>query len=221
MNTPLLHAELARRRANVNVRVIDDIRNAYRIDDPFNTIDCDPETCYDNFEHLMKGDSLVYAEIANSTPNDGKHVKTGFDKMVTMSARTSCVFGRSDIRRMRKCVVGTGIYYNHWMYTPHGAVVDASVLEDVCNGEDYSILCCLIWVDSELMNARSDNSTGLFYMSFGLDISQETCTVCGKTTYRGESPCKHVVTRGGLGVLPAFSICKFNRFDRIAMEREE
>ena len=218
MNTPLMHAELARRRAKVNVRILDDVRNAYLIDNPFETIDCDPETNYDNFEHMMKGDSLVYAELANSTPNDGRHIKAGCEKMVTMSARTSCVFSRSDIKRMRKHVVGTCIYYNHWTMTPHGAVIDASVLDDVCGGEEYSILCGLIWVDNELMNARSDNGTGMFYMSFGIKISQETCTVCGKTIYRGESPCKHVETHGGIGQLPAFSICRFDKFDKIAME---
>ena len=214
MNTPILHAELERLRSGITDRTLSGIHNAYEITDPFNVVDCDPNTNYDNFERLMGGDVLVYGELANSTPNNGRNVVKGFEPLVKLSARTSCVFGMTDIRRMRKCVVGTEVCTSHSFGSLCGHVVQASVLNDFCNGSKYNILCVLAWIGRKYVEERRSRN-GLLYMSFGINITSETCCQCGKTGYTSP-PCDHV--RWYDTRLPGMSICRFKNFDRIALE---
>ena len=100
MNTPLYHGILNKRRESVQDGKIDSIFNGIVVDNPLTASDCSPDNGFDNFEHIVKGDRLVYAEIANSTPFEGHVVKNKYKPLVRMNARTSCVFSTVDIQRM-------------------------------------------------------------------------------------------------------------------------
>ena len=100
MNTPLYHGILNKRRESVQDGKIDSIFNGIVDDNPLTELDCSPDNGFDNFEHLVRGDRLVYAEIANSTPFEGHVVKNKYKPLVRMNARTSCVFSTVDIQRM-------------------------------------------------------------------------------------------------------------------------
>lgn len=217
MNTPILHAELERLRSQYPAMIIDDLRNAYVVRNPFNFIDCEPDTNYYNFERLMNGEKLVYAEIANSTPNDGRHVTAGCESLVKKCARTSCVFGDEDIRNMADSVVGTSICSSHhYGWSLHGNVVESSMIEENFNGMAYNILGVLAWVDKDLANRRLDASTGMLYFSFCIKIDREICCQCGHVGTVENPSCDHVNDRKQNP--PAMSICRFTKFDEIAIE---
>ena len=216
MNTPLYHSILNKRRESVQDGTIDHIFNGIVVDNPLTELDCTPDNGFDNFEHLVKGDRLVYAEIANSTPFEGHVVKNKFKPLIRMNARTSCVFAMTDIQRMRRKAVGTNVVRSHAFYTFYngnsiGTVVDASVLTEKWMGEKFKTLCVLCWIDGQIADRRMDN--GLLYLSFSVKISKETCCRCGKTS-TVSSPCNHIRDDSPQS---SFSICTFKCFNGIIL----
>ena len=215
MNTSLYHGILNRRRESVQDGRIDSIFNGIVVENPLTALDCTPDNGFDNFEHLVRGDRLVYAEIANSTPFDGHVIKNEFRPLVRMNARTNCVFAMTDIRRMRRKVVGTMIrshgFYTFYKNSIIGTAVDASVLTEKWMGEKYSTLCVLCWIDGQIVDRRMSN--GLLYLSFDVKISKETCCQCGKTS-TVSSPCEHIMDNS---LQSSFSICTFDYFNGIVL----
>ena len=221
MNTPLYHSILNKRRESVQDGWIDHIFNGIVVDNPLNALDCSPDSDsgFDNFEHIVRGDRLVYAEIANSTPFEGHTVKKEFKPLVRMNARTSCVFAMTDIQRMRRKVVGTNVIRSHAFYRFYkdnviGTVVDASVFTEKWLGERYKTLCVLCWIDGQCVDRRMNNE--LLYLSFGMKISKETCCQCGKSS-TVSSPCNHIK---GNSPQSSFSICVFDYFNGIELGNE-
>ena len=68
MNTPLYHSILNKRRESVQDGTIDSIFNGIVVDNPLTELDCSPDNGFDNFEHLVKGDRLVYAVVERRAP---------------------------------------------------------------------------------------------------------------------------------------------------------
>jgi len=222
MNTPLYHGILDKRRESVQDGRIDHVFNGIVVDNPLTALDCSPDNGFENFEHLVKGDRLVYCELANSTPFEGHVVKNEFKPLVRMNARTSCVFAMTDIRRMRRKVVGTNVVRSHYFYEIYkgnkdniiGTVVEASVFTEKWLGEKYKTLCVLCWIDGQCVDGRMSN--GLLYLSFGIKISKETCCQCGSSS-TVSSPCNHI---GGNSPQSSFSICVFDCFNAIELGNE-
>ena len=216
MNTSFYHRILEERRSQFRTGGFDDIFNGIVVENPFDAIDCTPDTGFDNFQRTVKGDNLVYAEIANSTPFEGHVVKQEFAPLVKLNARTSCVFSNADIARMRRKVVGTRILQRHGGFYPMGEngigkVIDASILTGKFLGEKYKTLCILCWIDHEFVEKRTRNS--LLYLSFGIKISNETCCKCGKSS-SVSSPCHHIKDNSADSSL---SICAFDHFNAIEL----
>lgn len=216
MNTSLYHGILNRRRESVQDGKIDHIFNGIVVDNPLNELDCSPDNGFDNFEHLVRGDRLVYAEIANSTPFEGHVVKKEFKPLIRMNARTRCVFAMTDIQRMRRKVVRTNVIRSHPFYAFYkdnivGTVADASVFTENWMGEKYKTLCVLCWIDGRLVDRRMSN--GLLYLSFCVKISKETCCQCGKSS-TVSSPCEHIMDDS---LQSSFSICAFDCFNGIML----
>jgi len=218
MNTPLFHRILNEKRGDnhyyCNAFVISDIN-------PSDIIDCTPEGSFENFQHIVNGDCLVYCELANSTPFDGYRVKKKFKPLVNLNARTTCVFDSTEIRSMLKSVVGTKIVKEHIQYAwawnssiEIGKVVDASVLKDNYKDGEFLTLCTLCWIDKASVD-RFIYENGLLYLSFGINVSKEVCCKCGKTSYNG-TPCDHIKNNS---IDSALSICTFKKFFEIALEK--
>lgn len=222
MNTPLYHDILNKRRESIQDGCINHIFNGIIVDNPLTALDCSPDTGFENFEHMVRGDRLVYAELANSTPFEGHMVKNEFKPLVRMNARTSCVFAMTDIQRMRRRVIGTNVVRRHVFYAFYkenkdnilGTVVDASVFTEKWFGEKYKTLCVLCWIDGQYVDKRMNN--GLLYLSFGMKLSNETCCLCGKSS-TVSSPCNHINDDSAQS---PFSICVFKHFNGIELVNE-
>lgn len=215
MNTPLLHSELESRRTGRLVSC-----NAMAVEDPFLHVDCTPDTGFANFEHCMRGDMLMYVELANSTPYDGFKVPKECKPLVRKSIDTTCVFGDSDIRRMKKFVVGVNVEEGICscnLTSKIGKVVDASILKCEWNGIGYSILCILCWIESPMI--IGDN-TIMASMSFSFNIASETCCQCGKISFNGRNVCNHIkssISAPGYHADSAMSICEFDSFNKVLL----
>jgi len=217
MNARKHHVLLEERRGLAAQENIYDIKNALVVGNPMQEIDCSPDSSFENFQHLFGDYCLVYCELANSTPHSGHIVDDGFVPLVTKNARTSCVFSGNDIIRMKKQVVGVRIVKTHNGFDEHhyiGNVACASILNNVCLGKNFKTLCIWCWIERGIIEQRTDKRNNLIYLSFGIKVARETCCVCGKSS-NYSTPCEHIFDH----YPSALSICQFEHFNDIALER--
>ena len=221
MRTRELHERLEELRATYGASF-----NGFPVGDPFRHVDCSSESGYQNVEHLLLGDRLVYAEIANSTPVKGGYkVLPEFYPLVRKSCRTSCMFRSADLDRMKKSVVGTVIVSRHSDILEFrdmlkcGEVADASLIDGEMNGHRYRTLGILCWIGGGIIDEKLSQHTGMLYLSFGMEIERETCCVCGYVRKKESQydRCEHLLKQSLSNEL--FSVCKFERFYEIAVER--
>jgi len=221
MDTPSLHRMFMDRMKSCNSDApVSKIKNGVVLTNPTNHLDCTPDADFENFRHLMNGDALVYCELANSTPFTGHYVDKRHIPLVHMRARTCCVFSDTDIRKMRRQIVGVCIFRSHpYSFMFHdkdktiGEVVDASVMKCEFDGSRYLALCALCWIDRKNVDDVVKNGD-ILYLSFGISVSQETCCRCGRTSNEGV-PCRHIKNGSPNSAL---SICAFSKFNTVALE---
>lgn len=180
--------------------------NAISFPDPTTVVDCYRN--FDNFEHLAKGDVLVYAEVANSTPllSDGYSI-IDVD-FIKHRAATNGAFSSDEVLKMKKGLTGTKIYAGYAIVDAmsKGVFIDSWTINERFKGMDMTILCGLAWIDIEYFkHCELPNNTA--YLAFIMTIDQERCSMCGKTFNGDQMPCEHI------NIQHCYSVYSFKRFD--------
>lgn len=186
--------------------------NAISFPDPTVVVDCYRN--FDNFEHLAKGDVLVYAEVANSTPllSDGYSI-IDID-FIKHRAYTNGAFSSKDVLKMEKSLVGTRIYAGFSVVESlsKGVFIDSWTINETFKKMDTTILCGLAWIDiGYFKHYELPNNTA--YLAFMINIDYERCSMCGKTFNGDQMPCEHINRQH------CYSVYGFKRFDGFSMGR--
>lgn len=178
----MLHGGLVERLARYSMKNKLDVFNSYELKNPCDFIDCDSDSSWDNFQHLVKGDALLYCEIANSSPigEDGHSLLS--KNAVFHRARTYGVLPSDSIHRMCGCLPSTKVYANDvCVDSPSfnkGEFVEAWLMPDEVDGFGIETLCAFAWAKRECVDWSLMND--LVYMSFAITVADETCCKCGK-----------------------------------------
>ena len=184
--------------------------NAISFPDPTAIVDCYRN--FDNFEHLAKGDVLVYAEVVNSTPllSDGYSI-IDVD-FIRHRAYTNGAFSSNEVLKMEKSLAGTKVYaeFSAVESLSKGVFIDSWIINETFKKMDTKILCGLAWIDIEYFkNYELPNNTA--YLAFMMTIDQERCSMCGKTFNGDQMPCEHINRQH------CYSVYGFRRFDGFSL----
>ena len=196
-----LHKTYKEKRASHKSEHKYDVWNAFvATEDPTTLIDCSAEKSYDSFKHLVNGDLLLYAEVANSTPFEGHVIEEGCEDMVRLNARTKSAMGMEEIVRMRKRAVGVQLRHHSPFYYPDaktvGCVAKAGLINDKWEGHPYKSLAILCWISPTWFDSLKNNDD-MAYISYNECFKKEICCKCGKTFGYGDELCEHL--GGGRG----------------------
>lgn len=169
MNKTFLYRQLNRKKAS---GCFDG--NMMVIKDPTALIDCTVEGNYENFKHVVNGDSLVYAEPIQSTPFDGYRIAKGFEP----SQKNRFVYDNDGLKRMMKSMEGMEIirYDEYGEYDDKliGKVCDVWMLPRIHAGRTYRVLCMLAWLKCGFMDNCDWKKMCYRVFTFG-----QTCCTCG------------------------------------------
>ena len=163
--------------------------NMMAIKDPTTLIDCTAEGNYENFKHVVNGDSLVYAEPIQSTPLDGYKIAKGFEP----PPKNGFVYEDDGLKRMMKSMDGMDIirYDEHGEYDDKliGKVYDVWLLPQVHAGRTYHVLCMLAWIKCGFME-----NCDWRRMCYRIFTFNHTCCTCGAKApyYFSPNACSHM-----------------------------
>ena len=165
--------------------------NILVVQDPTVVIDCTPEGDYENFKHVVNGDSLVYAELMNSVPIDGHRIADGFERL---SMKNGFAFDDEGLERMKKSMEGMEVirYDEYGLYNEKlsGKVYDAWLLQQCLHGRKYHKLCMLAWIKCGFFDKHPD----FIMMCYRLYSFRHTCGICGAKAsyYFSDDACEHM-----------------------------
>lgn len=204
MDARPFHEMLLEKRGMLDKSEIDAKKHPYNsfvFQDPTLILNCTPDGGYENFQHIVGGDCLVYGEIMNSTPIQKHH--TVLDEHVPLVRKcynTGNVFSKTGINTAYRKIIGIPIYMWDFLMSKHrevGKVVDSAIFRDTYCDEVYFTCCILCWISQHDVDAVK-NRLDLLTICPIFDISRRVCCYCGTTYYSGASHeyigsmCRHM-----------------------------
>lgn len=230
MDFEQLHRMLEETRLGYEKKGLWDIYNTFEIANPSKWVDCDSKRNMDNFMHIVNGDKLLYAEIANSTPFEGYKIDEKFYPLITKNSRIACVYPMDAIERMGDNIKDVWVSFiderNNYSSQPlptqeHMSckVVDYNILDDVYMGEPYKTMCIVFWMKGNDVKHAKNLKNGLGYTMTSCFIEYEICSICGKKATR-HFKCEHL-EHYKQGNTVNYSILEFSKLNALYLIASE
>ena len=197
MNLMALHHELEEKKAEQKKEdkdFLDWSVNAMFVDRHClaDFIDCRPEGNYENFQHLVAGDYLVYSELLYSVDfkNNGYEPSEGSKALMKKLHFPEFLYDQNGIESMSKSLVGTKVFHDgvfgfYWTGRM-GEVSKAFTLNLSLDEKRYKALCVLFWVttdktkfmiNDQIVETKDDHP--LFWCDPVTQCENARCCVCG------------------------------------------